>query len=309
MIQPSQPDATASAPSPAEPTARADGGGRLKAFYELTKPGIAGYVMITAGVTYFVGARGHAEMIAAVHAMVGTGLATAGALALNQHAEREEDRIMFRTRGRPLPLDRLRPAEALAFGAALLATGLMWLALLSGLLPAALAAFSAAAYHGVYTPLKKRSFAATLTGAVPGALPALIGWTAATGAVDVGGLALFAIAYLWQLPHVLGLAWMLREDYARVGFKLVPAGGGRVIGGWMVAATGALLPVSLAPFFLGLTGRVYLSGALLASGAFLWVAVRAARHLTDASARRVFFGSLLYHPVLLGLLLFDTVRL
>ncbi len=133
----------------------------------------------------------------------------------------------------------------------------------------------------MYTPLKTRSFLATLAGAVPGALPMLIGWTAVTGAVDGGGLAMFAIGYLWQLPHVLGLAWMLREDYARVGFKLIPRGGDRAIGAMMVASTVVLVPVSWAPALLGYVGRPYLVGATLIGSAFVATAVVAAGRLTE----------------------------
>jgi protoheme IX farnesyltransferase len=282
---------------------------KTRAYYELTKPGIAGYVMITAGVSAFVAARGGPELALVLHTMAATGLATAGALTLNQYVEREADAVMHRTRGRPLPTRRVQPMEALAFGAALLMGGLIYAAVAVGALPAMLIAASAAMYHGVYTPLKSRSYVATLAGAVPGALPMLIGWTASTGAVDRGGMIMFAIGYLWQLPHVLGLAWMLREDYARVGFMLIPPGGARSIGAQMVAATLLLVPASLAPTYLGLTGDVYAVGAILLSIAFVSTAVRAALDMTDAKARGVFFASLLYHPLLLGLMLFDTVRL
>ena len=281
---------------------------RAKAFYELTKPGIAGYVMITAGASAVVGARGDPGLWLAVHTMLGTGIATAGALALNQYVERDVDAVMRRTRGRPLPSARLTPMTALAFGSLLLMGGVIYLAAAVGALPAALAAGSAAIYHGAYTPLKTRSYAATLTGAVPGALPMLIGWTASTGTIDRGGLALFAIGYLWQLPHVLGLAWMLREDYALVGFKLIPQGGGRSIGLQMVLATSLLIPTSWAPTLLGLTGMSYLVGATLLGAGFLGIALRASRDLTEPAARSVFFASLLYHPLLLGLMLFDVVR-
>lgn len=284
--------------------------GRARAYYELTKPGITGYVMITAGVSAFVASRGRLEILLALHTMIGTGLATAGALALNQYVERAVDAVMVRTRGRPLPSGRLRDPEALRFAMVLLAAGALYLAVLVGWLPAVLTAVSAAAYHWVYRPLKSRSYLATLAGGVPGALPTLIGWTAATGGVGLGGWALFAVAYLWQLPHVLGLAWMLREDYARVGFKLIPPhdDAGRVIGLHMVLATSALIPVSLVPTVIGYTGSVYFVGALLVGGAFAATAIRAAGELTDRAARRVFFASLLYHPVMLGLMLFDTVR-
>lgn len=282
---------------------------RARAYYELTKPGITGYVMITAGVSAFVASRGEVALALATHTMLGTGMATAGALSLNQYVEREADSIMVRTRHRPLPTRRLSPMAALAFGTVLLMGGLIYLSLALGALPALLTAASGLMYHGVYTPLKSRSFVATLAGAIPGALPMLIGWTAVTGSVDPAGLAMFAIGYLWQLPHVLGLAWMLREDYARVGFKLIPPGGARSIGAMMIVSTVLLVPASWAPTFLGYTGQPYLVGATIIGLAFIATAVVAFRGMTDVSARRVFFASLLYHPMLLGLMLFDTLRL
>lgn len=285
------------------------GTSRARAFYELTKPGIAGYVMITAGVSAFAGSRGRLDFVLAAHTMAGIGLATAGALALNQYVEREADSVMRRTRGRPLPTERLTPLEALTFGSALLLGGVIYMALALGALPAMLAAASALVYHAVYTPLKSRSSVATLAGAVPGALPMLIGWTVATGAIDRSGMALFAIGYLWQLPHVLGLAWMLKDDYALVGFKLVPPGGARTIGMQMIAATGLLIPVSWMPAFLGLTGVPYVVIVTILGLAFLATAIAAARNLSEQSARRVFFASLLYHPLLMGVILFDTIRL
>ncbi len=282
---------------------------RPRAFYELTKPGIAGYVMITAGVSAVVSARGELPMATALHTMAGVGLATAGALSLNQYVEREADAVMHRTRRRPIPTGRVQPMEALAFGSGLLLTGIVYLALTLGALPSLLTAASGLMYHGIYTPLKTRSYLATLAGAVPGALPMLIGWTAGSGAIDPGGAAFFLIGYLWQLPHVLGLAWMLREDYARVGFTLIPPGGARSIGAQMVASTALLVPMSWAPTLLGYTGTPYLVGATLLGAAFLASALDAAREMTDARARKVFFASLLYQPFLLGLMLLDTIRL
>jgi protoheme IX farnesyltransferase len=281
---------------------------RLRAYYELTKPGITGYVMITAGVSAYVASRGQVSLADAAHVMLGTGLATAGALALNQFVERDFDARMTRTRGRPLPSGRLTPAQGLRGGVALLAAGLAYLAAASGGLPAIIAAASATAYLGVYTPLKRRSYVATLAGGFPGAFPVLIGWSAATASLDRAALAVFAIAYLWQLPHVLGLAWMLREDYAKVGFKLIPEGGGRVIGLHMVLATGLLVPVSATPTALGLTAYWYLAGAVGASLGFFAVAVSAAMKMTETRARTLFLTSLLYHPVVMGLMMLDTVR-
>jgi len=251
---------------------------RPKAFYELTKPGITLYVMITAGVSAWVASRGRIELLTGVHAVLGTGLSTAGALALNQFVERDYDAVMLRTRGRPIPSGRVTPAEALACGIVLLVGGLAYLTFQSGWLPAVIAGASALAYLGAYTPLKKRSYVATLVGGVPGAFPVLIGWTAVTGSVDRGALVLFAIAYLWQLPHVLGLAWMLRDDYARVGFKLIPVGGGRVIGRHMVAATALLIPVSLTPTLIGLTGT------------WVWALTRPGRSALPAASRTVASG-------------------
>jgi protoheme IX farnesyltransferase len=280
---------------------------RARAYYELTKPGIAGYVMVTAGVSAFVGARGDLSLAVALHTMIGTGLATAGALSLNQYVEREQDAVMHRTRGRPIPTGRVAPMEALGFGAVLLMTGLVYLGLALGALPALVTAASGLMYHAVYTPLKTRSYVATLAGAVPGALPMLIGWTAVADRVDAGGLAMFAIGYLWQLPHVLGLAWMLREDYARVSFVLLPSGGARTIGLQMVLSTALLLPVSWLPALLGYLGPTYLGGATILGTAFLGTAIFAARDMTDGRARQVFLSSLLYHPLLLGLMLVDIV--
>ena len=273
----------------------------------LTQPGITGYVMITAGASAFVGSRGSIDFAAILHIVLGTGIATAGALALNQYVERDFDALMTRTKGRPLPSGRLSPVQGLAAATVLLVGGTIYLALSSGLRPAAIAAASAIAYLTIYTPLKRQSYIATLAGAVPGALPTLIGWTAATRAFEPAGLALFGIAYLWQLPHVLGLAWMLRDDYAKVGFKLIPEGGGRVIGLHMVLATAVLLPASLSPTFLGYTGTWYATGAFILSTGFLLVSATAGWNMTDNAARGVFFSSLLYHPLLLSLMVFDTV--
>lgn len=284
--------------------------GRVTSYYELTKPGIAGFVTILAGVSFFVAARGRAELAPMLHTLLGTALATAGALALNQYAERDVDARMQRTRTRPLPSGRMAPREALGFGALLLALGVGYLGAAVGWLPAALTALSAAAYLLAYTPLKSRTYLATLVGAFPGAFPALIGWTAATGRIDLGGVVLFGIAFLWQLPHVLALAWLLRDDYARVGFFLTPptdASGVR-IGRHMVYHSVLLLGLSVFPSLLGLTGPIYLGGAVVLGLAMLVLVGTAAAHMDRRHARRVFLYSLLYQPLLMGLLLLDTVR-
>lgn len=309
-----------SEPSPGEALDEArppddDGGwtgslARAAAYYELTKPGIAGFVAITTGVSYWVAAGGQVDWIRFVHTVLGALAATAGALALNQYVERDRDALMHRTRTRPLPSGRLRPGQALGFGLGLTLGGVLYLWALVGWVPAAITAFSAGAYNLVYTPLKSRSYLATVVGAVPGALPALIGWTAVRPGFDWGALALFGIAYLWQIPHVFALAWMLRDDYERAGFLfMVPPTdpGGRMVGLQMVTYSTLLIPVSLLPSVLGLTGPVYFAGALVL-GVLLWAAtVLATLGMTRGAARRVFLGSLLYHPVLMLLMVSDTV--
>lgn len=300
-----QPLQTAPPPSPESP----DSERSLKAYYELTKPGIATFVAITAGASYFVAAGGRPEVMRLVEVLIGTGVATAGALALNQYVEREVDGRMHRTRSRPIPSGRMEPRRALAFALLLLGIGVAWLGVSVGFLPAFLTAASAALYIGAYTPLKSRSYLATLVGAVPGAIPGLIGWSAATGGLEAGAWVLFGIYFLWQLPHVLALAWILKEDYERVGFFLAPPTDpdGHRIARHMVYHCVSLLFLSVVPTVLGLTGLVYLVGALILGGAMLASSVAAAREMTAVRARRVFRASLLYQPLLLLLLFLDTV--
>ncbi|HKK93698.1 MAG TPA: heme o synthase [Longimicrobiales bacterium] len=304
------PAADADAPTPQE-GGRADVDERTlpQALYELTKPGIAGFVAVTAAVSYYVAASGRPDFIPVLHVLGGTGVATGGALAMNQWVERDLDARMKRTRSRPIPSGRLEPGPALAFSALLIALGVGWLGATVGILPAVLTALSAALYIGAYTPLKRISYLATLVGAVPGAFPALIGWSAATGGIEIGGLVLFSIYFLWQLPHVLGLAWLLREDYLEVGFFLAPPTDpeGRRLGRHLVYHSISLLIVSLLPTLLGLTGWIYAAGAFLMGIAMISVAVPTAKEMTVSAARRVFLGSLLYQPALLLLLLIDTV--
>lgn len=296
----------------AAPTGRAPGGAaRLSAYYELTKPGITGFVVITAAVAYYVAVRGDAPLLPVLHTLLGTLMGTAGALALNQYVEREVDARMVRTRSRPIPSGRMAPREALAFGALMLAVGVGYLWAFVGWLPALLTAVSAATYLWVYTPMKSRSYLATLVGAVPGAVPALIGWAAATGTLHLGAAVLFGIAFLWQLPHVLALAWLLREDYRIAGFFMTPPTdpSGARIGRHMVYHSISLLIVSAFPTVLGLTGTLYLAGAFVLGGLMLASTISAAMDMTRSRARRVFLGSLLYQPLLLSLMLVDTVRL
>jgi protoheme IX farnesyltransferase len=282
---------------------------RAAALYELTKPGIAGYVVVATGVGYYVASGGAVVWAPLLHTLLGTVLATGGALALNQFIERDADALMHRTRSRPLPSGRLPPWQALTFGLFLVAAGIGHLWFWVGWLPAALTLISAVAYNLVYTPLKPRSYLATPAGAIPGAIPPLIGWSAATGSLELGAVALFGIAFLWQLPHVLGLAWMLKEDYDRAGFLLMPPSDpqGTAIGSRMLTYSVALLPVGISPSALGLTGWVYGTGALLLGGMLVVFSAGCIREMTNRTARRVFLASLAYHPILSVLMVLDTV--
>lgn len=308
-VTPSSPELPTK-PDPLAAASSGEGNSRARAYYELTKPGIALFAMMTAGTAFYVSAAGRPDLLQMFHTLLGTVLATAGALALNQYLERDQDALMHRTRTRPLPSGRLRPLEALVFGLLVVVGGVAHLWATVGILPAALTVGSAAAYNLVYTPLKSRSHTATFAGAVPGSMPALIGWSAASGTIEPGALALFGIAFIWQVPHVLALAWLLREDYARAGFLLSPPADaeGKIIGRLMVVYSATLILVSVVPTLLGVTGMIYLVGAVLLGIGFLWRCVAAKNDMSRDPVRSVFLGSLAYQPLLLGLLLIDTVR-
>lgn len=275
---------------------------------ELTKPRITALVATTAAAGFLLATpRGPVPWLALAHAVAGIALVSAGSGALNQYVERELDRRMRRTARRPLPAGRVQPDAALLWGALLGAVGILQLAFLVDPLTALLAAATLAGYVFVYTPLKTRTALATIVGAVPGAMPPLLGWTAAAGEVGVGGWVLFAVLFLWQLPHFLSIAWLYREDYRAAGMRLLtiddPDFGrtARQSALWTVA----LVPVSLAPVPIGLAGAAYLAGALVLGGAFLAVAIAFARAPRVASARRLLLASVAYLPALLAVLVAD----
>ncbi len=284
---------------PAVPTRAAD-------FAELTKPRITSLVLVTAAVGYAVGTLGTFSILRFVLFMAGTALLCAGASALNQFAERDTDARMVRTSRRPLPAGRLRPDEALSFGLVLSGAGLAMLAFVNPL-TLLLGAASLASYVLAYTPLKRLTSLSTVVGAVPGALPPLMGWAAARGSLAPAGWGLFAILFLWQLPHFLAIGWLYRDDYARGGFPMltVTDRDGSSTGRQAVLYATALLPVTLAAGLLAAAGKGYLWGALLLGVAFLGCAMLFAWDRSTAAARRLFFASVLYLPLLLGLMVFD----
>jgi protoheme IX farnesyltransferase len=233
-------------------------------------------------------------------AVAGTALVAAGAAALNQVYGRDTDALMRRTRSRPLPDGRVTASDARLFGVLLSAAGLVLLGALVNLQATALALATLVTYLIIYTPMKRRSPLATLVGAVPGALPPLIGWVAAHGGLSAGGAALFLIVFLWQIPHFMAIAWLYRDDYSKAGFPLLPViePDGRRTGRQAVAYAAALVPASLIPAFVGLSGSVYAVVALVLGAALLWLAVRFAVTRSDRSARWLFFSSITYLPLI-----------
>lgn len=278
-------------------------------FSELIKARLTFLVLLTTLVGFYAGFRGSIDYLLLFHTMLGTALLASGAAALNQWLEREHDAKMARTEDRPLPSGRMQPGTVLILGGVCGSVGLIYLALAVNLLTSLLGAATLASYLFIYTPLKRVTTLNTIVGAIPGALPPLMGWTAARGEVSRGGWALFAILFFWQLPHFLAIAWMYREQYAKAGFMMLPVVDpqGQRTGRQAVSHTLGLLPVSLSPFLFGLAGPVYLLGALALGLTFLWFAVRFSRHLTIPRARQLFFASILYLPLLLGLMVFDKI--
>jgi protoheme IX farnesyltransferase len=274
---------------------------RAADFVALTKPSITRLVVLTAAAGFYLGSRGPLDLALLLHTLGGTALVAGGTNALNQWWERDVDARMHRTRSRPLPAGRLTPALALAFALAISVLGTAWLAWMVNGITAFLAALTLSSYVLCYTPLKKRSPLNTLVGAVPGALPILGGWTAATGSFAVPAWLLFAVLFLWQLPHFLALAWMYREDYRRGRLRMLslddPDGArtGRQALGWSLA----LLAVSLLPAASGLTSTAYAvaAGALGLGLAGLGAAM--ALHPSARGARRLFLGSVMYLPLLM----------
>jgi protoheme IX farnesyltransferase len=284
-------------------------GPRITDFVELAKPRLNGLVVATSAVGYYLGSAAPVDLWKMAVASVGTALVAGGAAALNQVYERNTDALMVRTRTRPLPDGRVPPADARAFGIVLSSIGLALLGLRTNLLAAALAVATLSIYLVVYTPMKRRSSLATLVGAVPGALPPVIGWTASHGSVSLGGAVLFAIVFLWQIPHFMAIAWMYRDDYRAAGFPMLPVvePDGRRTGRQAALYAAALLPVSLLPTFIGLSGTVYLAAAAVLGTVLLALAIRFARERSDRFARSLFMASIVYLPLIWLVLTLDKL--
>ncbi len=288
----------------AAPAVEARTAPRLSDWCILTKPGISAMTLVTALAGYHLASGGHWSLPTVVAMLVGTALSGAGANALNMWLERDRDALMRRTANRPIPAGRISPRGALLFGLLLSVAGPAVLAGGVGSLPSLIAAFTVATYVLVYTPLKHVTSANTLVGAVPGALPPLIGWSAASGTIDARAWGIFLILFFWQLPHFLAIAWRWREDYERGGYRMLTVGDteGVRTARQVVIQTLALVAVSLLPAVQGLAGGLYAAGAVLLGLGFLWFGIRFAVSRTEARARRLFVASIVYLPVLLAIL-------
>jgi protoheme IX farnesyltransferase len=269
-------------------------------FVALTKPRLNFLVVVTSAAGYYLGTSTTPNLVAMGESVVGTALVAGGAAVLNQVYERDTDARMRRTRSRPLPDGRVGAVEAGIFGALLAGCGLAILALGANNTAALLALATLVIYLAVYTPMKRRSAAATLVGAVPGALPPLIGWAAAHGDASLGGWTLFGIVFLWQIPHFMAIAWLYRDDYRSAGFPMLPViePDGRRTGQHAVVYALALVPVSLTPSMVGISGPVYFWVALALGLGLLGLAARFAAGRTERAARWLFFGSITYLPLL-----------
>lgn len=283
----------------------------MKDYIELTKPRITWLIVMSTAIGYYFGHSGAWPIWQILHTLIGTGLVASGTAALNQWYEREADRKMRRTQMRPLPSGRLTPNQALWFGIGLsivggleLGFGVNWLS--SGLCIATLIL-----YLLVYTPLKQKTWWSTTVGAVPGAIPPLIGFAAAAGRLTPEAWVLAAILFLWQFPHFYAIAWMYREDYGRAGIRMLPVvePDGESTARQIVLYSVLLIPISLLPKWMGMTGTVYFIGALTLGLWFLYSGIRVSLDRTKVRARKVLLTSVVYLPVLYALMVLDPIRL
>jgi protoheme IX farnesyltransferase len=280
---------------------------RVSDYVALAKPRLNGLVVASAAAGYAMAGGDSSDVVRVICTVLGTGLVAGGASAFNQLLERQSDGLMHRTRMRPLPDGRLQPSDALVFGSTLSLLGLAILATGANGLSALMALATLASYAVVYTPLKKRTSFATVAGAIPGALPPTIGWAAGRGDLSQGAWVLFAIVFLWQLPHFLAIAWIYRDDYARAGLPMLPViePDGRSTARQAIAYAAALLPVAMAPTLLGMTGTSYFVGAFILTATLLVLAVRFGVDRSVVAARRLFYGSIIYLPLLWILMIAD----
>jgi heme o synthase len=283
--------------------------GRASDYLALAKPRLNFLVVASAMAGYAMAGGETSQAVPLLATMVGTGLVAGGASAFNQIIERQQDALMRRTRLRPLPDGRLQPRDAVAFAVMTALAGFVVLWAGANLLSAVIAFATLGIYAAIYTPSKRITSFSTVIGAIPGALPPMIGWAAVRGSLSQGAWVLFGIVFLWQLPHFLAIAWMYRDDYARAGYPMLPVidPDGRSTARQAVGYTAALLPLSLAPTLIGMAGARYFTGALVLTLLFLAAAVRFGMTRDTGDARRLFFGSILYLPLIWILMIADRL--
>ena len=284
---------------------------RVADYIEIAKLRISLMVLMTVTVGFLLALRGTASFVPLLNACLGVSLTAIGASAVNQWIERETDGLMRRTRNRPLPMRRLAPAEVLILGFVCAGFGCGYLLLTTNAMTAAMTGLTFVLYAGVYTPLKRVTSLCTAVGAVPGAIPPVLGWLAAGGQLDGMAFSLFGILFLWQFPHFLAIAWMHKDDYCAAGLRMLPAGKSmpHVTGLLAVGYALGLIPVSLLPAYFGAAGTVYVAAALILGVAYLAASIGFAWDETRTSARRVLLTSLVYLPLLLLVLTWDHLRL
>lgn len=280
---------------------------RLSSFVELTKPRIAIMLLLTSAAGFYIGTKGSFDFVLFANAMIGILLLAFGVATLNQYIERRTDALMERTAKRPLPTGRVTPNEALIFGLVQCLVAELYLFFLVNPLTAVLGISVIVGYVLLYTPLKTRTTASTAIGAIPGAMPPLMGWTAAADEITLGAWALFTMLFLWQFPHFLAIAWMYRDEYAKAGIKMLPViePSGKITARQIVLFAIMLVPVSLAPFFMNFAGVVFLVGASLLGIWFLIESILTARAKTVERARRLLMVSVLYLPLIFALAVVD----
>ena len=280
---------------------------KLAAYVELTKPRIAFMLVLTSAAGFYLGSTQGFNFVLFTNAMIGIALLAFGVATLNQYLERKTDALMTRTAKRPLPTNKVTKTEALVFGVLQCLAAELYLLFLVNGLTAALGLIVIVGYVLLYTPLKTRTSASTAIGALPGAMPPLMGWTSAADSINIGAWMLFALLFLWQFPHFLAIASMYKEQYAKAGIKMLPTleKDGRITARQIVLFSILTVAVSLAPFFIGMSGVYYLVGASLLGIWFLWTSIQAARFKTVEKSRKLLLVSVLYLPIIFALMVFN----
>lgn len=283
---------------------------KLAAYYELTKPGITFTVLISMAVGFILGSGNSIDYLLLFNAAIGTWMIAAGTAAHNQFLEWRLDGQMKRTRQRPLPSSKITPSESIVFSLSLIFGGLLYLILVVNLVAGLVSLATTLLYLCAYTPLKRISSINVFVGAIPGALPPVGGWAAATGHLgSIGMWLLFAIVFFWQIPHVMAIAWVCKDDYQHAGFRMLPANdpNGTLATTFILICLLALLPISWGLFAIGMSGWIYLAGALLSALVFLFYGIIFAQNRTKTSAKKLMFASFGYLPVVWGFIIIDQL--